>query len=111
MKWLLLILWTPLFSVAQDSAWNHCTIKIIPREFSQKVNVEIDYGQDTHFFDDNRMRFESGNLAKFNSVVDVLNYMSRERWELVTASPMLTNGGPRNLFWIVMLRRKEKLEH
>lgn len=48
------------------------------RLFSNKVNVEIDFGQDTKFFKDGTsIRDEKGNLVKFNSMMDALNFMSK----------------------------------
>ncbi len=37
------------FAVAQDSAWRHVNISVIPRVLSTKINVEVDYEQDTKF--------------------------------------------------------------
>ena len=36
------------------------------------------------------MRDEAGKLAKFNGVVDALNYLGAQGWTIVNAFPVLT---------------------
>ena len=95
------------FAVAQDSAWRHVNISVIPRVLSTKINVEIDYGQDTKFFSDTRMKDDEGKAKKFNSVSDILNYMSQQGWELITAQPFYNSNSQQ--VWSILMRRKEKL--
>ena len=55
-----------------------------PGLFNSKVSIRVDFGQRTKFFEDNRMRDpRTGELIIFNSIVDALNFMSAEGWELV----------------------------
>jgi hypothetical protein len=90
---------------AQDSSWRHVQITVVPRLLSNKINVEVDYGQDTKFFSDTRMKDDAGRAMKFNSVSDILNYMSKEKWELITAQAFYdTNAQQR---WSILMRRKE----
>lgn len=93
------------FSLAQDSSWRHVQITVLPRLLSNKINVEVDYGQDTKFFSDTRMKDEAGRAMKFNSVSDILNYMANEKWELVTAQAFYdTNAQQR---WSILMRKRE----
>ncbi len=93
---------------AQDSSWRHVQINIVPRLLSNKINVEVDYGQDTKFFSDTRMKDDAGRAIKFNSVSDILNYMSNEKWELITAQAFY-NANAQQL-WSILMRRKEAIK-
>lgn len=92
---------------AQDSSWRHVSITVLPRLMSNKINVEVDYGGDTKFFSDTRMKDDEGKAVKFNSVADILNYMSKEGWELVTAQVTFNTSAQK--IWTILMRRKEKL--
>ena len=92
---------------AQDSAWRHVSITVLPRLMSNKINVEVDYGGDTKFFSDTRMKDDEGRAVKFNSVADILNYMSKEGWELITADVTFNSNVQK--IWSILMRRKEKL--
>jgi hypothetical protein len=94
-------------AMAQDSAWRHVSISVIPRVLSNKINVEVDYGQDTKFFSDTRMKDDEGRAKKFNSVSDILNYMSQQGWELITAQPFYNTNAQQ--IWSILMRRKEKV--
>ena len=92
---------------AQDSAWRHVSITVLPRLMSNKINVEVDYGGDTKFFSDTRMKDDEGKAVKFNSVADILNYMSKEGWELITAQVTFNTNAQK--IWSILMRRKEKM--
>ena len=94
-----------LCSFAQDSSWRHVQITVIPRVLSNKINVEVDYGQDTKFFSDTRMKDEAGKAMKFNSVSDILNYMAKEKWELITAQSFYDANIQQR--WSILMRKKE----
>jgi len=93
-------LFTSLVGICQDSSWRHVQITVVPRMLSNKINVEVDFGQDTKFFSDTRMKDDAGRAMKFNSVSDILNYMSKEKWELITEPTFYdTNAQPgRSIF-------------
>ena len=103
----LLIVMFGFGAAAQDSSWRHVQITVVPRMLSNKINVEVDYGQDTKFFSDTRMKDDAGRAIKFNSVSDILNYMSKEKWELITAQ-VFYNGSAQQQ-WAILMRRKEKV--
>jgi hypothetical protein len=54
---------------------------------SNKVTVEIDFGQENKFFSgkDAQILDESGKPVVFNSMIDALNFMSSNGYEFVTA--------------------------
>src|SRR5690625_2777076 len=58
------------------------------RALSDKVNIEIDFGQDTKFFGSNKrkkIKYKDGKKIKFNSMVDALNFMSQNGFSFVQA--------------------------
>jgi len=95
------------FAYAQDSSWQHVSITALPRALSSKINVELDYGGETRFFSDTRMKDDEGKAVKFNSIADILNYMSKAGWELITAQVTFDVNHQKR--WIILMRRKEKL--
>lgn len=52
---------------------------------TKKVTVQVDFGQQTKFFSDNRLVDEKGNVIVFNSMVDAMNYMGTMGWEFEQA--------------------------
>ncbi|SEN10005.1 hypothetical protein SAMN05192574_102452 [Mucilaginibacter gossypiicola] len=57
----------------------YCIIKTIKHAFSSKVDITVDFGMEINF----SKEFET--VEKFTSVVDALNYMSAQGWELVNS--------------------------
>lgn len=66
-------------------AQNHrvyCEIVGTGRFLSSKVNIEVDFGQYTNYFDATGRYLvdENGKRIKFNSMVDAMNYMGNLGW-------------------------------
>ena len=53
------------------------------------------------------MKNDEGKAVKFNSVADILNYMSMQGWELITAQVYFDTNGQKK--WVILMRRKEKV--
>ncbi|MEO6329994.1 MAG: hypothetical protein ABIO55_13745 [Ginsengibacter sp.] len=68
----------------------YCEVIATPRLLSNKVTLEINYGEEKSIWKDNRLKSDEGKLKKFNSVIDALNYMGKEGWVFVNAFPVLT---------------------
>jgi hypothetical protein len=66
----------------------YCQVIATPRLLSNKVTIDIDYGDEKSFWRDGRLKTESGNLKKFNTVIDALNYMGKEGWIFINAYPV-----------------------
>ena len=49
---------------------------------SDKIEIYMDFGNDKVFTPKNPMKDESGKDADFESVVDLLNFMSDAKWQL-----------------------------
>jgi hypothetical protein len=71
------------------------------------VTVVIDYGEETKFFSDNRLRDEeTGKVHAFNSMVDALNYMGSNGWEFVQAY-VVTNGQQNVYRWLLKMKKND----
>jgi hypothetical protein len=68
----------------------YCTVVSSPRILSSRVTIDIDYGEKRSIWKDNRLKDEEGRVKKFNTVVDALNYMGNNGWQLVNAFPVST---------------------
>jgi len=69
------------------------------RFMSDKVTIEIDFGQNTTYFSTTRketiIKDASGNNIKFNSMIDAINFMSNQGYDFtqsyaVTVSNQVT---------------------
>lgn len=79
------------FAQQQDTTRveQYCRLIAQNRLLSNKVNIDIDFGEVRKLFSDNRLRDEeTGKLKKFNTVVDALNYLGSQGWILVNAFPV-----------------------
>jgi hypothetical protein len=66
----------------------YCQIIATPRLFSNKVTIDIDFGEQKSFWEDSRMRTFDGRLKKFNTIIDALNFMGKEGWIFINAYPV-----------------------
>lgn len=93
MKTLLIISLAFFASIASNAQTDtsrveqYCEVIATPRLLSNRVTIEINYGEEQPYWRDNRFTIE-GRLKKFNSVIDALNYMGREGWLFVNAFPV-----------------------
>ena len=74
-------------------------VSVTDRLLSDKVNVDIDFGQDTKFFTfKNEVSIKDGNKRlKFNSKISVLNFSLKYGYELHTVATMPSQVGSSNL--------------
>jgi hypothetical protein len=84
---LLLLLAAPQYIYAQKLE-RYCDVMAIGKMFSKKVTITVDYGEESGFFKDQRVKDDAGDIVKFNSLVDALNYMGTQSWKLVNAFPI-----------------------
>ncbi len=71
-------------------AEQYCRLIATPRLLSNKVTIDIDYGDEKSFWRDNRLKTDAGKLKKFNTIIDAMNYMGREGWIFINAYPVRT---------------------
>ncbi|KAA9038085.1 hypothetical protein FW778_15115 [Ginsengibacter hankyongi] len=67
----------------------YCEVIATPRLLSNKVTIDINYGEQKSIWKDTRLKDDEGKLKKFNTVVDALNYMGKDGWIFVNAFPVL----------------------
>jgi len=76
-------------SDAQDSTtWIYSELVGTQKFLSNKVNVEVDFGQESSFWlpaDDQIVDPTTGKPKTFNSMVDAMNFMGESGWEFVQA--------------------------
>ena len=72
----------------------YCEVVATARLLSNKVTVNIDYGEERSIWKDYRLRDDEGKLKKFNSVIDAINYLGKEGWKLVNAFPVTVGNSP-----------------
>ena len=72
----------------------YCEVVATGRILSNKVTIDIDYGEERSVWKDNRLKDENGRLKKFNSVIDAINYLGKNGWKLVNAFPVANGNTP-----------------
>ena len=78
-----------------------CEIVGIGKFMSNKVTIQIDFGEKMKFFADNRMKdSNTGNPIVFNSMVDALNYMGKKGWNFEQAY-VVTIGNQNVYHWLM----------
>lgn len=86
---LALLLFTSISSFSQvkdTTTYSYCDMICALKPFSKNYSFVLDYGQNVKWFDETRMKNDStGNIEKFNSMMDGLNYMARKGWVLQQA--------------------------
>lgn len=72
----------------------YCSLNVMPRLLSNKVNIDVDYGNPRKLFSfkDNRVKDDDGKAKKFNTAIEALNYMSSQGWQLVNAMAFIEGG-------------------
>jgi hypothetical protein len=81
---------------SQDSlkVEQYCEVVATGKLLSNKVTIDIDYGEERSFWKDHRLKDDNGRFKKFNSVIDAINYLGKQGWKLVNAFPVSTTNGP-----------------
>ncbi len=65
-----------------------CQVIATPRLLSNKVTIDVDFGDEKKFWSDNRLRNWEGKVKKFNTIIDAMNFMGREGWSFINAYPV-----------------------
>ncbi len=74
---------------------------------SNKITIEIDFGQLNKVFSskDTQVKDENSELLKFNSMIDALNFFSKNGYKFVNAYAI--NIGSQNVYHYIMEKNKE----
>lgn len=92
-------------SDSTTSKFVYCELVGTQKFLSTKVTVSVDYGEETSFFKDTRMKDEqTGKVKSFNSMVDALNYMGNNGWEFVQA--YIVTIGQQNVYHWLLKNKK-----
>jgi hypothetical protein len=106
---LLLLLSGSLFAQADTSKIEqYCQIIATPRLLSNKVTIDIDFGEEKSFWRDTRLKTYDGRFKKFNTIIDALNFMGKEGWIFINAYPVLN--GNSNIYHFGFKKVFSKLE-
>ena len=73
----------------------YCQVVATGKMFSNKVKINIDYGQEQKFFGkkNSRVTGNDGKEIKFNSLFAAINYMGKNGWKFVHAYPITIDTG------------------
>src|SRR5215212_9419966 len=69
----------------------YCQIIATPRLLSNKITIDIDFGEEKSFWRDTRLKTYDGKFKKFNTIIDALNFMGKEGWIFINAYPVRNN--------------------
>ena len=75
----------------------------VSKLFSNKVVISIDYGQERKMSTDTRVKDENGKVLDFNSMIDALNFMSKQGYEFVNAYTI--TAGNQNVYNYIMRKK------
>jgi hypothetical protein len=91
---------------ANTKPYVYCQIVSSSLLFKNKLNVNIDYGQERNFLGIDLIKTDGNKKAiKFNSMIDALNYMSEQGWEFVQAY-VIVEGTDSTTYWILKKRKE-----
>ena len=88
---LLVVLLSGLASFAQtdtSKVEQYCQVIALPRLLSNKVTIDIDFGDEKSIWRDGRLKTFDGKLKKFSTIIDALNYMGMDGWIFINAYPV-----------------------
>jgi hypothetical protein len=78
------------------------------KALSNKLTIQIDFGQRTKYFssgNENRVKDEEGKPLKFNSMIDALNFMAENGYEFVNAYAITISN--QNVYHFILRKEKE----
>jgi len=89
-----------------DQCYVYCEIVGVARFMSQKVTVELDFGEAMNYWGDSRIRDpKTGKPVVFNSMIDALNFMGKRGWEFVQAYAV--TAGNQNVYHYLLKKPSE----
>lgn len=91
----------------KDIDVNYIQIVGTSKLFSNKVTVEIDFGQENKFWTakDTQIKDKDGKLLVFNSMIDALNFFSKNGYEFIDAYAITI--GKQNVYHYMLKKKKE----
>ena len=79
--------------------------------FSQKLNIQIDFGQENRGFNskDTEIRDRDGKAVPFNSMIDALNFMSKNGYDFVD-SYSIVNSNDSTIYYLLKKRKTAEVK-
>jgi hypothetical protein len=73
---------------------------------SNKVTIEIDFGQENKYWSarDTQVKDENGKLVVFNSMIDALNFLSKNGYEFIDAYTITISN--QNVYHYMLKKKK-----
>ena len=68
----------------------YCQLIVMQRLLSNKVTIDLDFGEEKSFWNDTRLKTADGKIKKFNTVIDAMNCMGTAGWIFINAYPVRT---------------------
>jgi hypothetical protein len=80
-----------------------------PAVFSNKLTIELDFGQENKFWSNKEyeLRDADGKRIKFNSMIDALNFMGKNGYELIMPYIVPSTTSSNGSIYHYLLRRKK----
>lgn len=94
-------------TIGNEAAFVYCQIVGTQKLFSPQVNVYVDYGQETTFWNKwsvSAIKDDEGKVKSFNSMIDALNYMGSQGWEFEQAYTITM--GQQNVYHFLLKKNK-----
>ncbi|MDR1274754.1 MAG: hypothetical protein LBK12_09420 [Odoribacteraceae bacterium] len=117
---IIMALCLPAFAFSQDTvarkSYVYCEIVGTAKMLSNKVTIQVDFGQKTSFWKsgaDRLLKGEDGKPIEFNSMVDAMNHFGGMGWEFVQAYVVTIpgiGGSQTNVYHWLLKREIEKEE-
>ena len=92
----------------EEMQYFYCEIVGTQKMLSNKVTVNIDFGQVNKFASDQRLRDDKGEVIVFNSMVDAMNWMGARGWEFLQAY-VVTVGNNQNVYHWLLKKSTKKM--
>jgi hypothetical protein len=97
-------------TAVDSTKYTYCEIVGIAKFLSKKVTIQIDFGEFTKTWSDNRYKDPAtGKPYEFNSMVDALNFMGKNGWEFVQAYTIGDNSSG-YVYHFMLKKTRTKLE-
>lgn len=104
---LLIALSSNLLTYSQEPKFVYCQLIASEKFLSNKVHVELDFGQKMKYFADNRLKDEKGKPIVFNTNVDAMNFMGKQGWEFsqITMVAVPSGLGASTLVYVTVMKK------
>ena len=66
----------------------YCQLMATQRLLSNKVTIDIDFGDEKSYWKDSRLTTADGKVKKFNTIIDAMNYMGQAGWTFISVYPV-----------------------